>query len=728
MRGKLWFGVATAALLLTTWTPASAQDADPAGDASTQARLSVGQAVQGDVSPAGDLDWYRLRVEQGQRYSLTLAGATGADGQALDPMLGIYDAQGNQLAFNDDANGLDSALTYTPQASGEVFVEARAFSEEATGGYTLNVTAATAPPDDAGSDVSTRARVNVGRAVTGNIESDGDVDWYRFSARTGQRYHITLAGTEGAATALGDPVLRVIDRDGNELAANDDSESLNSALDFIPRANGEVFVEARGYGDAYAGAYTLNITAERLPNDAAAGDRNTRRQITIGQSVNASLEYPSDTDWYRVRLTGGQSYRFMLASSGETPLGDPLLKLYDANGAELALDDDGGEGLNSYLEFTAATTGAYFVEASAFGGEATGGYTLSSQAGEIPSDASTDASLSAEGDYREGSLAPAGDRDWYKLDLAEGQALRIYANSADRDPLADPYLVLYGPDGAEMARDDDGGEGLNAYMEYQAAVAGPHYVEVRGFSDDAQGRYAVSITPGEIGQDVNSADYIQPGSEPRLSVIGAPDDIDWFAIELIEGRPYRFNVQGVDDGSGGGLADPYLVLYDAQGNEIASDDDGGAGLNSYLSYASSTGGPHFVAVSSFQSGGAGRYVLSVSDTDVPGHVYTDENLDSGDDGRLSRIDMPGDLDYYRVTLEAGVRYVIDVRGTGDNPLADPFLTVLDAENQSVTSDDDGGDGLDARLRFTPAQPGEYYIQASGLGGSTGSYQISIVRQ
>jgi hypothetical protein len=116
------------------------------------------------------------------------------------------------------------------------------------------------------------------------------------------------------------------------------------------------------------------------------------------------------------------------------------------------------------------------------------------------------------------------------------------------------------------------------------------------------------------------------------------------------------------------------------------------------------------------------------DTDVPGTLYTDENLDGGDDSRMSRIEMPGDLDNYRLTLEEGVRYVIDVRGAGDTPLADPFLTVLDSEGQRVTSDDDGGDGLDARLRFTPAQPGEYYIQASGLGGSTGGYQISIVRQ
>ena len=33
-----------------------------------------------------------------------------------------------------------------------------------------------------------------------------------------------------------------------------------------------------------------------------------------------------------------------------------------------------------------------------------------------------------------------------------------------------------------------------------------------------------------------------------------------------------------------------------------------------------------------------------------------------------------------------------------------------------------------RLRFTPHEAGSYFIQASGVGNSTGSYKVSIVRQ
>ncbi|MBY0562710.1 MAG: PPC domain-containing protein [Hyphomonadaceae bacterium] len=724
MRGKFFFGVAAAALM--AWSsPALAQD--QAGDNSTRANIAPGQTVDGEINPAGDSDWYRLSVETGQRYSLALDGVANTEGVALDPMLAIIDSQGNQLAFNDDAEGLNSRLHYAPAARGDVFVDVRAFGEEQTGAYRLSVTAAALPADAVGNDASTRARIRPGAAIAGSIDYEGDVDAYRLNARSNQRYTIALASS--GETPLQDPYLVVTDADGQELASNDDFEGLNSQLEFTPRTSGPVFVQARGLADAYTGGYSLSVAASALPHDAVGADRNTRGRITAGQHVDGTLDFASDADWYRIRLVEGQTYRFTLNSSGDPALGDPLLRVLNANGEELAVDDDGGGNLNSYLEFAAPRTGTYFLEARGFTEDATGGYTLGARDGDIPADASTDAAVSADGDYRESVLSPAGDRDWYRIELTEGQTLRIGLIGAEAgDALPDPYLILYGANGEELARDDDGGEGLNAALEYQAVTAGPHYIEVRGFSDDAAGRYALNIASGEIGSSLDSADYIAVNGEGRVSIIGTPDDVDWFALELVEGRPYRFNLQGVEPNP---LADPYLVIHDSSGVELKSDDDGGSGLNAYLSFTSPTGGTHYLAVSSYNASGAGRYMLSAVDTDVPGNIYTDETLSLASepaDGRASRIDVPRDVDTYRVMLEAGVSYVIDVNGDGDTPLADPFVAVAQGENAQIATDDDGGPGLDARLRFTPTEAGEYYIQVSGLGGSTGDYKVQIARR
>ena len=724
MRGKLLFGAATAALLLAL--PAAAQDADQPGNASTQARLNVG-TTDGAISPPGDTDWYRLRVEEGQRYTIALQATSEADADAIDTVLTVYNEAGEQVAYNDDSNGtLDSQLSYNSSAAGDVFVEARAFNEASTGAYRFTISAAATPPDDAGNDTSTRATATPGRDINGTLEYAGDVDWYRLSVRTGQRYRIALNTNANAETPLGDPYLRLIDSEGAELNASDDSEgSLNSLLEYAPQSNGTVYIAASAYADAYEGGYTLRVDAERAPTDSTSADRHTRGRLNIGRPVNASLDFTGDRDWYRIGLTEGQSYRFRLNSADTAnPLGDPLIKLIGPDGVEIAMDDDGGGNLNSSLEFTAPTTGNYFIEARGFMEEAAGDYVLTALEGDTPANVSTDLSLNAEGDYREGVLSPAGDKDWYRLELTEGQSVRIGLSSAEtNDTIGDPMVVLYDANGAELARDDDGGDGLNSWLEHTATTAGPVFVEARGFTDDAAGRYVISVNAGEVGDNAEMAEYLAPNGEGRISIIGHEGDVDWFALDLIEGRPYRIYVDSYEPSP---LADPLLTLLDENGNQLAQDDDGGAGLGSYLAFTSVTGGRYYAAVSGY-GGGQGRYYIRTVDTETPGGVASDEYLDANADDRINRIEIPGDVDSYHVELEAGVRYTIDVRGHGETPLGDAFVAVLDSNGERVASDDDGGAGLDARLRFTPEQSGSYILQASGLGGSTGGYQIQIAR-
>ncbi|MGE0596328.1 MAG: PPC domain-containing protein [Hyphomonadaceae bacterium] len=714
MRGKFFVGAASAALLALGFVaPAVAQTDDQPGDASTTARVSVGDAVTGALDPAGDRDWYRLRVEANTGYRITLDSAD--DAQSLDPMLVIYGADGGEIMRNDDAEGsFNSVVTYRSNSSGEVFVEARGFLDEAVGPYRLAVQASTLPPDDAGNDASSQARISAGRAVHGSIEGEGDEDWYRFSARTGQIYRISLNTAE--SNGLGDPLLRLIDADGNEIGGNDDSNgTLNSYFEFVPARSGEIFVVASGFGGA-TGAYALNIQADRLPPDDAGNDVSTRNRIRPGDSVSGALDYPNDRDWYRLTLGENEGVRIRLNKADDTL--DPLLRVYDAQGVEIAVDDDGGGDLNSYLEFVSPRAGDYFVEAQGFVPDAVGAYTLSIGAGEVPADTSTDATLNAGGDYREGMLSPIGDKDWFRIDLEAGQSFRLGMNSMEgNDSLSDPYLVLYGPDGAELARDDDSGEGLNAWLEYTATQAGAHYVEARAFGQEGGfGRYALMLAPGEIGASQDAADYIQANTEPRNSQIGAPGDEDWFMVEMVEGRPYRINAMSLD-----GVFDPIVRLLDANGAELATDDDGGPGVNAYLPYLPVAGGAHYVAVSGFGDS-TGQYTLMVWDTDVPGNLGTDEYLDAsvGED-RGGIIEIAGDVDNFRVDLDAGRVYEVTLSGEGESALRNGELSVLNSSGEVLAS----RRGRTARVTFTPEATDSYLLQAKARDSSTGGYRITI---
>jgi predicted Zn finger-like uncharacterized protein len=83
---------------------------------------------------------------------------------------------------------------------------------------------------------------------------------------------------------------------------------------------------------------------------------------------------------------------------------------------------------------------------------------------------------------------------------------------------------------------------------------------------------------------------------------------------------------------------------------------------------------------------------------------------------------------YRVTLEQGKTYVIDMKADLKTPLPkdpniiitpanaphDPFLILLDPKRREVAFNDDIVDliDLDAQIRYTPAVTGEYTIQAT----------------
>ena len=91
----------------------------------------------------------------------------------------------------------------------------------------------------------------------------------------------------------------------------------------------------------------------------------TEGTATVGGSVAGAIEQSRDRDWFAVELVAGQTYRFDL--EGVT-LSDPLLHgLYDEQGRYIAdtRNDDGGDGLDSRLTFTATYSGTHYVAAGA---------------------------------------------------------------------------------------------------------------------------------------------------------------------------------------------------------------------------------------------------------------------------------------------------------------------------------------------------------------------------
>ena len=94
------------------------------------------------------------------------------------------------------------------------------------------------------------------------------------------------------------------------------------------------------------------------------------------------------------------------------------------------------------------------------------------------------------------------------------------------------------------------------------------------------------------------------------------------------------------------------------------------------------------------------------------------------------INVSGDEDWFAVELEAGVRYVVRMEGSGSNALEDPFVEVMDANGIQLVFNDDANNSRNSELAFTPETAGTYYLNAhawedSNGVTSTGQYDLSI---
>ena len=86
--------------------------------------------------------------------------------------------------------------------------------------------------------------------------------------------------------------------------------------------------------------------------------------------------------------------------------------------------------------------------------------------------------------------------------LEDGSAFSVHrfeAKRGDRVVVAarsdemDVYIFVVGPDGETLAQDDDGGEGPNAYAEFEAPVTGGYAVVVNSYRPAVGGDYDLDV-------------------------------------------------------------------------------------------------------------------------------------------------------------------------------------------------------------------------------------------
>ncbi|WP_058313532.1 M10 family metallopeptidase C-terminal domain-containing protein [Cognatishimia activa] len=115
--------------------------------------------------------------------------------------------------------------------------------------------------------------------------------------------------------------------------------------------------------------------------DDAVWSLSTEYTLEAGDSFLGTLSSGSDRDLVRVNLEAGVTYTI---SVDGLSLDDPQLYVYDASGAPLAFNDDGGAGNDAVIYLTALESGDHYLAAISQDGSASGTYEMSIFVGDHP--------------------------------------------------------------------------------------------------------------------------------------------------------------------------------------------------------------------------------------------------------------------------------------------------------------------------------------------------------
>lgn len=241
------------------------------------------------------------------------------------------------------------------------------------------------------------------------------------------------------------------------------------------------------------------------------------------------------------------------------------------------------------------------------------------------------------------------------------------------------------------------------------------------------------------GNNRQSATEIRLGLSNTGSMNGTIErarDLDYFKFYV--GGLSRTQTMKIDVSQrAGSTLDPMMRLFNAAGQEIASNDDAGNSLNSQIIKTLARGW-YYIEVTGHASSPAGLYTVSVRPTstvpaidDHENTVFarataiplTGSNVNSVSGSRSGVIERAGDQDLFRFDNLGTKRFTIDVTSSSGSQL-DTYIDIYDERGRRVTGDDDGGAGTNSRLTLTIGS-GRYFIRVSGVSSTTGAYTVSV---
>jgi len=207
----------------------------------------------------GDLDWLKFNTVRGRTYVVE----TLSLGSRMDTRLWVYDPSNNYL-YNDDISNSNRAsrVSFIAEQNGTHYIAVRHHNNSISGAntsYDVRVRTVSSTPSGDAFEVDNQFRqarsisTNNGRQ-NHNFHARNDIDWVKFSVRSGYIYVVDTLSLESRA----DTVIYLYNSSGKVLLSSDNYRGKRSRLRFrvnrnmtlylkVKQTNGNIYGQNTGY-------------------------------------------------------------------------------------------------------------------------------------------------------------------------------------------------------------------------------------------------------------------------------------------------------------------------------------------------------------------------------------------------------------------------------------------------------------------------------------------------
>lgn len=399
-----------------------------------------------------------------------------------------------------------------------------------------------------------------------------------YKASTGQTVSITARSLEADGEI--DPILSIIDAEGDVVADNDDHRT--SRTDLAPR---DSLIADFTFNDN--GRYTIQV----VPFEAAEGDvevlitdgsvspstdiQEDAPAEPVGNDVVVEDEVPDDETFsYDFDASEGAVITITVRETdGQL---DPKIVLLNSEGTQLAENDDHSSddaSLGPYdsqiAEFTVPASGTYTVEVTGFGGVG-GSFELTIAFGGSGSPQNTNPPNNNSGNTEvvEESIE-AFDVYRYSFEAEAGDVYTFTVQALSDD--LDPTLGLYFNNDYLIDNDDYGStdsdlQGTDSRLyHYIIQESGEYELDVGGYQDSA-GDFRLTLERVATGAPVGA-----PDEQIELGTVDSGRTYS-YSFEAEAGDYVTVSVRGLSF-----RFDAYVSLLDENGTVLLNNDDHGGG-------------------------------------------------------------------------------------------------------------------------------------------------------